>query len=96
VTKNHIPQRTCVACRTSGPKRDLVRLVKTVDGAIEVDPSRKRDGRGAYLCAKSACWERALKGGALGSALRTTVSTADRDALREFGRTLQPAATVGS
>ncbi len=96
MTKNHIPQRTCIACRISGDKRDLVRLVKTPEGAIEVDPSRKRDGRGAYVCAKAACWERALKGGALGAALRTTVSTADRDGLREYARTLQTAAAVGA
>ena len=96
MTKNHIPQRTCVACRTSGNKRDLVRLVRPPEGTVSVDPSRRRDGRGAYVCAESTCWERALKGGALGAALRTTVCTADRETLREYGRTLRTSAAVGS
>ena len=35
--RKHLPQRTCVACRTVRPKRDLVRVVRTPDGAVIVD-----------------------------------------------------------
>ena len=87
-SKKHIPQRTCVACRTTGDKRKLVRAVRTPEGSIEVDPSGKRDGRGAYLCARQACWEEALKKGRLAASLRTTLSTHDRDALRQYASRL--------
>lgn len=94
-SRKHIPQRTCVACRTTGDKRKLVRAVRTPEGSVEVDPSGKRDGRGAYLCARPACWEAALKNGRLAAALRATISARDRDALRSYARRLESAAAVG-
>ena len=76
-----VPQRTCVACRTVEGKRGLVRIVRTPDGSVEVDPTGKRNGRGAYLHASRACWDTALKRKALQHALKTEISEADRDAL---------------
>ena len=95
-SRRHIPQRTCVACRTTGDKRELVRAVRTSEGSVEVDPSGKRDGRGAYLCARPSCWEKALKSGRLAAALRVTLSEHDRDALRSYASRLEAAAAVGS
>ncbi|MBC8078429.1 MAG: YlxR family protein, partial [Chloroflexales bacterium] len=46
----HVPQRTCVACRRTDAKRGLLRLVREADGRVALDPSGKRNGRGAYLC----------------------------------------------
>ncbi|HCF99723.1 MAG TPA: DUF448 domain-containing protein, partial [Chloroflexi bacterium] len=46
----HIPERSCVACRESKPKRELVRVVRISDQLIEVDLTGKKNGRGAYLC----------------------------------------------
>lgn len=77
----HVPQRTCVACRTASSKREFVRIVRTPEGRVEVDPSGKRAGRGAYICARQDCWTQATKGDRLANALRTTVGQADRDAL---------------
>jgi len=45
------PQRTCVACRTTRDKRDLLRVVRAPDGSVSFDASGKAAGRGAYLCA---------------------------------------------
>jgi predicted RNA-binding protein YlxR (DUF448 family) len=80
----HIPQRTCVACRQSREKKDLVRLVRSKDGLVEVDPSARRPGRGAYLCARSDCWELGLKGNRLEHALRTKFTPDDRQALMSY------------
>jgi uncharacterized protein len=55
----HIPQRTCVVCRQKQDKRSLVRLVRTPAGPVVVDYSGKQNGRGAYLCANPACWDKA-------------------------------------
>ena len=57
----HIPQRSCVACRTVRDKKDLVRLVRTPEGEIAIDPSGKQSGRGAYLCPTSDCLRVAQK-----------------------------------
>ncbi|MBI2762801.1 MAG: YlxR family protein [Chloroflexi bacterium] len=68
-----MPTRSCVACRTSRPKRDLLRIVRTTDGAIVADPSGRRNGRGAYVCVDQACITTALNRGALSRALGTPV-----------------------
>ncbi len=66
----HVPQRTCIACRETEAKRGLIRLVRTPEGTVEVDPTGKRNGRGAYLCARMRCWERGVNERVLGRALR--------------------------
>ncbi len=53
----HVPQRTCVVCRSERGKRELVRIVRTPDGAVRVDPTGKVAGRGAYLCKARPCWQ---------------------------------------
>jgi len=89
--KRHVPQRTCVACRQVRPKRELVRVVRTLDGRVCVDPSGRLPGRGAYLCGTAACWERALKRKSLEHALMTGLTTEDRAALAAYALTLPPA-----
>ncbi len=66
----HIPIRTCVACRGTNAKRELVRVVRSPDGSVTIDPSGKRSGRGAYLCAARQCWDSGLKRGVLSRALK--------------------------
>jgi predicted RNA-binding protein YlxR (DUF448 family) len=82
----HVPQRTCVGCREVLPKRRLIRLVRTAEG-VQVDPTGKLAGRGAYLHDRRECWEHALKG-ALSHALKTTLSVDDRTRLEEFMQSL--------
>lgn len=68
-----VPIRSCVACRTSGDKRGLVRIVRTPTGEVLLDPSGKMPGRGAYLCAKPECLRRALKEKRLSRSLRAEI-----------------------
>ena len=88
----HVPQRTCVGCREVLPKRKMVRLVRTADG-VQIDPTGKLAGRGAYLHDRRECWERGLKG-ALSHALKTDLTEADRARLDEFMNTLPVEAEV--
>lgn len=83
ISRKHIPQRTCVICRTKDAKRQLTRLVRTPDGRIEVDPSGKRSGRGAYVCDRQECWTRAAETNALGAALRVVLTDDARALLRQ-------------
>jgi predicted RNA-binding protein YlxR (DUF448 family) len=78
----HIPQRTCVGCRTVLAKRALIRVVRRPEGVV-VDLSGKLAGRGAYIHNRRSCWERALKGG-LANALKTVLTNEDRQRLEEF------------
>jgi hypothetical protein len=81
----HIPQRTCVACRHTDAKRGLIRLVRTTEGGIAIDPTGKRQGRGAYLCASRTCWQMALKRKQLERALRLEkLRPEDRATLEQY------------
>ncbi|MCC7119202.1 MAG: YlxR family protein [Anaerolineales bacterium] len=86
----HVPQRTCVGCRESLPKRNLVRIVRTAEG-VQIDPTGKKAGRGAYLHDRLTCWERGLKG-ALRHALKVELTQADMVRLEDFMKTLPPEA----
>ena len=44
-----IPMRTCVVTKEKCEKRDLLRIVRTPEGSVIVDPTGKANGRGAYL-----------------------------------------------
>ena len=75
-----------MGCRETLPKRSLVRLVRRPEG-VQVDPTGKLAGRGAYLHDRRSCWERGLKG-TLAHALKVALSPADLATLREFMQTL--------
>jgi predicted RNA-binding protein YlxR (DUF448 family) len=84
----HIPLRTCVACRETKPKRELLRVVRTPDGHVVLDATGKKSGRGAYLCARLSCWENAIKKKRLEQELELTLSEEDRAGLDAFIATL--------
>jgi uncharacterized protein len=88
----HIPQRTCVGCRTVLAKRQLVRIVRTANGVL-VDSTGKLAGRGAYLHDRRSCWETGLRG-TLAHALKAELSAADREHLESFMNSL-PQAEAG-
>ncbi|MHB0997776.1 MAG: RNase P modulator RnpM [Armatimonadota bacterium] len=80
------PIRTCVACRTSGEKRSLVRIVRCSTGEIMVDNTGKLAGRGAYLCRSAECLRRAIKEKRLPRALRTEVP---EEAVRQLEQSIE-------
>ena len=87
----HIPQRTCIACRTVRGKREFVRVVRTPENHVQADPTGKKAGRGAYLCRQRECWDTALNSrGRLEQALKleTSIDPEDLARLREYAATL--------
>ena len=94
----HIPERSCIACGSKKPKGDLIRLVRTPDGAVRADATGRANGRGVYLCRLARCWETGLARRPLERGLRGPVSNADLDGLkRYFIETVAPGVlSVGS
>jgi len=78
----HVPVRMCVVCREKANKRTLIRVVRTELG-VQVDPGGKLNGRGAYLCDRASCWERAVTTDILNKALRTSLTADDRQRLQQ-------------
>ena len=88
----HVPERTCVACRTSRPKRHLVRLVRTPEGQVEVDKTGRRSGgRGAYLCPAQECWRLARARKSLDQALELQIGPDTWAALETYSQGLPEA-----
>jgi predicted RNA-binding protein YlxR (DUF448 family) len=79
-----LPQRSCVSCGLTTDKRELVRVVRTPAGVIEVDPTGKKAGRGAYLCRSEKCWQQALKKNRLSSSLHAAISEEDKRSLLQY------------
>ncbi len=79
-------------CKQERPKRELIRVVRTPDGHVLLDPTGKKSGRGAYLCAKRSCWEPALRKGRLEHEFGVTISPEDRAALDAYVDSLPPEA----
>ena len=68
-----VPMRKCVGCQEMFPKKTLIRVVRTPEGNVIVDPTGKANGRGAYLCGRSECFAQARKKKALERALSVAI-----------------------
>lgn len=82
--KRKIPMRKCVASQEMFPKKELIRIVRTPENDVVIDPTGKKSGRGAYLCADLSYIEMAQKKKALDRALKVKVDSALYEELKEF------------
>lgn len=71
-----VPQRMCVGCGELKSKKELLRVVRTPEGVIELDtsPAGKKPGRGAYLCRSQECLAKAVKAKRLERSLEQPVT----------------------
>ncbi len=68
-----IPQRQCMGCRERMDKRSLIRVVRTPEGEVKLDFSGKLSGRGAYICPKQECLQKAQRSKALDRSLEVPI-----------------------
>ncbi|MCD7845951.1 MAG: YlxR family protein [Oscillospiraceae bacterium] len=73
--------RMCAGCRARATKKELIRIVRTPDGQVIADAKAKAPGRGAYLCRKTACLEKARKSRALERMLAVEITPETYEAL---------------
>jgi hypothetical protein len=64
----------CIACRENIEKRELVRVVRVDDHTLTFDETGKANGRGAYICPKLECLEKAKKSKAFSRILGVEMS----------------------
>ena len=72
----------------------MIRIVRTPEG-VQIDPSGKMSGRGAYLHENRSCWETGLKS-SIARALKTELSTDDRIRLSAYVESLPDEETIQS
>lgn len=78
-----IPMRSCVVTKEKLPKGELIRVVRTPEGSVIIDPSGKANGRGAYLKKDLKVFEKALKSKVLDRHLETEVPATLFDELKK-------------
>ncbi len=78
-----LPVRMCAGCAEHKPKKELVRVVRTPQGEILLDPSGKKSGRGAYLCPNPECLKKARRAKRLERALDCPIPEAVYSRLEE-------------
>jgi len=82
VKPKKIPFRMCVGCQEMKSKKELLRVVRTPEGDIVLDPTGKKAGRGAYMCRSEACLTKAFKEKRLEKALKHPIGEDVYNALR--------------
>ena len=78
-----IPMRRCVGCMEKYEKSELVRVLRTPDGDVKIDATGRANGRGAYLCRRRACLEKALKNRGLERSLDMKITESVMDELKK-------------
>lgn len=78
-----VPERKCIGCQEVKPKKELVRIVKNKENEIFVDLTGKANGRGAYICPKKECLEKAVKSNRLSKSFESEISKDVYEKLRE-------------
>lgn len=69
-----VPLRMCLGCQEMKSKKELIRIVKNKENEISVDFTGKKQGRGAYICRNTICFEKARKGKRLEKAFESSIS----------------------
>ena len=78
-----IPSRQCVGCRESRTKRELIRVIRTPEGQVALDETGRMNGRGAYLCRRVECLQKARRSRGLERSLKVTIPEEIYDRLEE-------------
>ena len=78
-----MPIRTCIGCRGRFPKKDLLRFVRDAAGNLQIDPTGKLPGRGAYVCQSQACIHVTFRSQKINAHLRANLSKRAIDSFKQ-------------
>lgn len=82
-TQKKSSERMCIGCRTTHPKKDMIRVVRSPDNVYAVDITGKSPGRGAYICRNEECFRRAAKEHGFERAFKSNMEAAIYENLRK-------------
>lgn len=80
-TKKKIPLRKCLATGEMKPKKEMIRIVRSKEGEVSIDPTGKKSGRGAYLSKTKDAIQTAKKKNAIANQLQAKVDESVYDEL---------------
>ncbi len=72
--KRKVPLRKSVVSGEMKPKKELIRIAKSKEGEVSIDPTGKKPGRGAYVAIEPEEVEKAWKKKILDRVLETELT----------------------
>lgn len=84
VRKRRVPLRKCIVTKEMKPKEELIRIVRTRDKEVFVDPTGKKNGRGAYISKDKEVIERAIQLKVLEDEFKLTIDASVYESLKEM------------
>lgn len=69
-----VPLRQCIGCGEMKTKKEMIRVIKTPEEDVLIDPTGKKNGRGAYICPSSECLKKAIKNKAIERSFKMNIS----------------------
>lgn len=76
--------RKCIATGEMKPKKELVRIVRSKEGEVSIDPTGKKSGRGAYLSKEKEAVLLAKKKNTLSNHLQVAIDESLYDELLDL------------
>ncbi|MBR0397397.1 MAG: YlxR family protein [Eubacterium sp.] len=86
-----IPMRKCVGCQERKEKKELIRVLRTPEGAVVLDTTGRANGRGAYLCRSAGCLQKAVRNKGLARSLEQEIPAEVLEALQKEMEALEDA-----
>ena len=78
-----IPLRQCIGCGEMKSKKEMIRVLKTIEDEIVIDATGRRNGRGAYICPSMECFKKAVKSRGLERSLKMAIPKEVYEALEK-------------
>lgn len=88
-TVKKVPMRKCVGCGEMKNKKEMMRVLKTLEESFVLDITGKQNGRGAYLCKSEDCLQKAIKGKGLERSFKQAIPKEVYDNLEKEMKTLE-------
>lgn len=79
-----VPMRKCIASNEMKPKKEMVRIVRSKEGQVSIDPTGKKNGRGAYISLDSDLVKKAKDKQLISQALNASVDESFYEELIDY------------
>lgn len=84
------PMRKCVGCQEMKNKKEMIRIIRTAENEFMLDATGKKNGRGAYICPRKECFDRAVKSRGLERSFKQAIPEEVYESLEKEMREIEP------
>ncbi len=84
------PMRKCVGCQEMKNKKEMIRIIRTAENEFMLDATGKRNCRGAYICPRKECFDRAVKSRGLERSFKQAIPEEVYESLEKEMREIEP------